>query len=125
MSKSDKLLKAIHDSEDIFEMATFRPDDIGIPVNVKLNILQPGDKKLQHGPRIKVMHISDKEKFSIILSSDDEEIEVVKGHKSFLKKKDEKILLEFIKKYKNAFLKFWFDPNMSVGELKDEMSKYE
>jgi hypothetical protein len=49
MSKSEKYLT----EEMIYEMATLGPKDHNLGVDIKLHILQLGDRTIQHGPRTK------------------------------------------------------------------------
>ena len=108
--------------EVIFEMANVDPRDHKFGVDVKLNILQPGDKKPSHGPRIKVFMNDIGDSFSISLNKDPEKIKVVAGE-SFLSVKKLKLLISKIKKYRMAFLDFWNNPSMTTRQLVDRMEE--
>jgi hypothetical protein len=98
-------------------MANVGPRDHKFGVDVKLHIYQPGDQKLQHGPRIKIFKSN--QDYSITLNSDPNKMFIV--GKSFLNNRENKIVLDNVRKYRSAFIKFWNDPNMTTEELRDLM----
>lgn len=101
----------------LFEMANIGPKTHKFGIDVKLNILQPGDRKISHGPRIKVFR-GDKD-FSITLNKDASKMKIV--GKSFLSPKETKTVLTKVSKYRNAFLNFWNNQQMTTDELREEM----
>ena len=122
MEKS--LIKALKNvTENVFGMANVpqRVYKLPIPQEVKFNILQPGDKKLSHAPRVKVFckDPNTGPNFSISLV---EEPSVVAGD-IFLSSRDLKLVLDHIKKYHEAYLKLWNNAGMDVDDLEAEMAK--
>ena len=92
-----------------------------LPHDVKFNILQPGDKKLSHAPRVKVFrnHLDGEFNFSVSL---DENPELVAGN-NFLNGVQLRLVLDHIKKYRTAYLMLWHDDAMDIDELRIEMDK--
>jgi len=69
MSNFKKILDILKE-DTIFEMATLSPKDHNLGVDIKLHILQPGDKQLSHGPIIKCLKSNNDKNFSISLNVD-------------------------------------------------------
>jgi hypothetical protein len=110
-----EFVEYLKEDENIFEMATLHPNEHKFGVNVKIHILQPGDKRLPHGPRLKIFSQKDVV-FIITLPKDVRDIRVI-GDTAKLKPKDVEILLDVASFYKEAFVTFWCNPLMSVSEL--------
>jgi hypothetical protein len=67
MNKFSKYL-----NEDyLYEMATLGPKDHKLGIDIKLHILQPGQHKLSHGPRVKCFKSGSDKDFSISLNEDE------------------------------------------------------
>lgn len=92
--------------------------------DIKFNVLQPGDKRIGHALRVKVFRRSPETgpNFSIRLSKDPLKIKVETGE-VFVSKSDLKLILDHLKKYREAYLKLWHDDGMDIDDLKDEMAK--
>jgi len=114
LSTMETFAEYLEKESHIFEMATLSPKEHKFGINVKIHILQPGDKKLPHGPRLKILK-NNTELFVITLPKIGEP-EII-GNTQELKKQDVSILLSTAKQYREAFVRFWFDSYMSVDEL--------
>lgn len=113
----------MNELHEIYEMATLHPKEHGIGVDVKLNILQPGDKKLPHEPRVKVIKKGVDTDFSIELNANADKMRSIGDYKDLMTTKEYNLLMTEVKRYREAFLAFWHDPTMSVTELQDLMKK--
>ena len=122
MLKANKLLDIIYDYEDIYEMANIPSRLHKFGVEVKLQVLQPGNKKIKHGVRVKILKDGEKD-FSVILDINPDKIRIVPKHKSFLKGKELRELIKNIKKYRIPLLMLWYDTRMDILELRDLMNK--
>ena len=98
----------------ILEFANLSSKEHNFGVDVRLHVMQPADKLLKHAPRVKVYKKGESGSFSISLTDNPKVIGTC-----FLSQKELNILLKNIKKYKNAFLEFWNDSDMSTNELTD------
>jgi hypothetical protein len=102
----------------ILEFANIGPSIHEFGVEVNLHLMQPDDKKLEHGPRIKVYIGSWKTgpNFTITLENNPRVIgkttDIVNG-------KELKILLKQVKKHRLAFIEFWNNSDMTVDKLKE------
>lgn len=87
--------------------------------SVKFNILQPGDLRLNHAPRLKVFMKNPRTgpNFSISLTKDP----VVVAGESFLSAKDLKLVLEHVAKYHEAYLALWNDDGLDIDDLREKM----
>jgi len=122
----DSILKAIDrivDANDVYSMANVPQKIYQLPLaqDVKFNILQPSDKKLSHGPRLKVFRGSPVSgpNFSISLTKTPK---VVAGE-SFLSTSELRMVLKHVEKYYAAYLKLWHDDGMDIYELRKEMDQ--
>jgi hypothetical protein len=106
----------------IYEMATLHPREHGFGLDVKLNILQPGDKKLPHEPRVKVLKKGHDADFSIMLSEDPDKMQLIDEYEGIISTKEYNKLFADVQKYRMPFLAFWRDSNMSVLELRELMA---
>ena len=97
----------------ILEFANMSPRMHNFGVDVKLHVFQPGYKQLNHGPRVKVFKTKDLS-FTITL---EKEPRVIGDYKGIVTKQELNKLIEKIKKYRNAFIQFWNDPDMDTDEL--------
>lgn len=111
------VIELINEIECLIEMSNIGPRTHRFGVDIKLNILQPGDRKIQHGPRVKIFRGSDE--YYITLNKDKSKMKV--GGNVFLNKKDANIVFKNVVKYRNDFLKFWNDKEMTSDELRDLM----
>ena len=66
--------KKIVDEAEIFEFANLGREGHGLGVNIDLRLLQPGDRKLPHGPRVRFYKKDPKNSFSITLDHNPEKI---------------------------------------------------
>jgi hypothetical protein len=119
-----ELLKQSIDKEDllILEFANLGPKLHKFGVDVNFHIMQPTDRKLQHGPRIKVYVSSwtSGDTFSITISNIPK---VIGEWKSVVSSKELKILLSNVKKYRVPLLEFWNTPSMTVDVLVEKMEE--
>lgn len=111
------------DEAEIFEFANLSPKEHGFDVDIKLRLLQPGDRKLPHGPRVRFFKKDPKVGFSITLDHNPEKIKLVSGHRPLVSRSDLNKLIRNVIKYREVFLKFWNDPGMTTGELRKIMYK--
>lgn len=109
--------------KDIFEMATLDPSDHGFGINIKLNILQPGDKKLPHEPCVKCFKRGAEHDFSIELNEEPAKMRLIGDYSEVITTKEFNKLFEAVKKYRIPFLNMWFDSQMGFGELREQMAK--
>jgi len=109
----------IKEEELILEFATIGPKSHKFGVDVKLHIMQPGDKKLQHAPRVKIIKKGVNGDMSIRIDNQ----EVIGDYTKFMTSKELKIIKSKIVHYKNAFLNFWNDPDMDSDEFLDMFSQ--
>lgn len=127
MSKVNKILGLLEDDyENIYEMANIPPSVHNFGINVKLNVIQPGNKKIKHGPRIKIFKRVPSDGFAIILNKEKNKIRLDPDNKKesiFLKGKELRLLITNIKKYRTPLLKLWNDPGMDIIELRRLMDK--
>jgi hypothetical protein len=109
------------ETELILEFANMTPTDHRFGVDVRLHVMQPGDNEhLQHGPRVKVFKTKPGPDFTITL----EEIpRVIGDYTKVIPERDKNILLDKIRIYRTAFLKFWNDSGMAISELKEIMDE--
>lgn len=114
MSKFEKYL--LEQENQILEFANMGSGMHNFGVDVKLHVMQPADKELVHAPRIKIIKKGVAGSFSISLTKDPI---VIGKYKDFVTTKELNILIAKIKHYKDAFLSFWYDPNMDTDELLD------
>lgn len=114
MTKFEKYL--LEQENQILEFANMGSNMHNFGVDVRLHIMQPADKELVYAPRVKIMKKGVSGSFSITLTK---EPMVIGQYKNFVTTKELNVLLDKIKTYKDAFLTFWYDPNMDTNELKD------
>lgn len=89
-------------------------------VDVRLHIMQPADKQLQHAPRVKIYRKGVSGSFSISITDNPK---VIGDWNDYVSKSELNILITKIKHYKDAFLEFWNDPDMDIYELEDLFSQ--
>lgn len=107
----------------IYEMSTVGPKVHRFGIDIKLHILQPGDKQLPHGPRVKCIKRENNSNFSITLNENADKMECIGDYKELLSTKEFNLLFEKIKKYRIPFLNIWYDPIFDQDELRDQMDK--
>jgi len=109
--------------EIIMNMANIDPRSHKLGVNLKMHILQPGNKKIQHGPRVKFFKKGlEFSGFSISLNEDVEKIKFISGsYKLLINATELNSLIEKIQKYRIPLLNMWNDPDMTQDELLDQM----
>lgn len=119
MILEDELVRSGHLPlvEPIDEMANIGPKSHRFGVDVKLHLLQPGTRKLSHGPRVKVFRGTDE--FVITLNTDPDKMRIIGT--SFLNSQETKRVFRNVVKFRSAFLQFWNDPKMDTDELHDLM----
>lgn len=106
----------------IFEMATISPKAHRLGVDLKMHILQPGKKKLSHGPRVKFFKQTKGDSFSISVSKEPNRIKLVAGSiKELISEGELNDLIKKIRKYRIPLLNMWHDPGMSQDDLVDQM----
>jgi hypothetical protein len=117
-----KLLEEFVNQTDMLveEFSNASPDEHGWGIDVKFHIMQPSDKRLQHGARIKVFRQSwaSGDNFTITIS---DEPQVIGDYSKVVTTKELNVLLFKVKKYRSALLSFWNNPNMSMSELRTAM----
>lgn len=109
---------------ELMNMMNVNAKTLGLDVDCSIRFMQPG-KELKHGKRIYVFKVIEKRikhDFYISLSTDPSQIGIIDGCQSFLTAEDTAKLIEFIIKYRSAFLKFYFDMYMDLDELLDLMA---
>lgn len=116
-----ELLSISEEDNLILEFANFEPEEHKLGSNLKMHIMQPGDKKLQHGPRIKLFN--NESDFTITISSDINKIKVIGNYANLISDSTLKKIKTNAVKYSSAFLKFWNDPLMTTKALLREMKK--
>ena len=109
--------------EVIMDMANIGPRSHKFGVNLKMHILQPGNKKIQHGPRVKFFKKGlEFSGFSISLNEDSSKIKFISGsYKTLINTTELNSLIEKIQKYRIPLLNMWNDPDMTQDELLDQM----
>jgi hypothetical protein len=70
-----ELLSITEEDNLILEFANFEPEEHKLGTDLKMHIMQPGDKKLKHGPRIKLFN--NEHDFTISISNDINKIKVI------------------------------------------------
>jgi hypothetical protein len=120
MNNFDKTLNNL--TEDFLcEMASFSPKQHGFGVDIKINIMQPADKYLPHGPRVKCYKSGINGDFSISLNIDPDKIKVMEGdYTKFLSTKEVNLLIKKIIKYRIVLLNLWLNPRMTGTDAEDE-----
>jgi len=107
----------LSEESHIHEMANIDPRTHKFGIDAKIHILQPGDKKLSHGPRLKIFkrkNIS----FVITLPKSINDIGII-GDTGFLNLKEVNTFIDIAKHYKEAFVSFWCNDSMTTDELMD------
>ncbi len=109
--------------EVIMDMANIGPRSHKFGVNLKMHILQPGNKKIQYGPRVKFFKKGlEFSGFSISLNEDGSKIKFISGsYKTLINTTELNSLIERIQKYRIPLLNMWNDPDMTQDELLDQM----
>lgn len=102
----------------LVEMANVPKRVHGLDVDVKFNLLQPGKRFGQHAERVKVF--CGTQEFTVDLREDPEDIRHRHGE-IFLSKKEFDDVVACIKKYRLAFIVFWYSPQMDLDELESLM----
>lgn len=121
MNIIEELLKEYtNDDVLIEEFANIAPETHKFGVDVRFHLMQPNDKKLQHGPRLKVYKISWLKGENFTISISDNPI-VIGNWKQVVTKKELNILLDKVKKYKVALLNFWYDPSKTTYDFEKQM----
>lgn len=111
--------------QPIYEMVNVAPEDHGFGVNLKMHILQPGDKWTGHGPRVKFFrHNSKTDCILISLHPDASRIAIVaRGKDAPATGREENILLAKVKQYRVPLWNMYHDPDMTQRELLLEMGE--
>lgn len=108
----------------LLEMANLGPEDHEMGVDVKIHMLQPGAMQLPHGPRAKFFRLSKDVNFSINIQSDPSKMGVVEGDPDkIIPRGSLPVVLESLRKYRFAYLFFWFDSRMTRSELTKLMKR--
>lgn len=127
-SEDEKIFKPFGDKTDdfLFEMANVPKRIHRLPMDIKLQVAQPGDKEYRHAPRVKVFRHRDDEPeaFSIHLNLDATKIGIQEGIFSGLISSGQfNQLIDFIKEYRVPLLNLWYRPGADIMELRDEMDE--
>lgn len=124
MSRARDVIKRLAHVDQVYEMANVPHRVYKLPIaqDIKFNVLQPGDKQIQHAPRVKVFRGNPETgpNFSIRLSAKESEIAYEVGT-VFVTTKELALIIEHIKKYRAAYLKLWHDTGMDIDDLSNEM----
>lgn len=103
----------------ILEFANLGPKKHKFNVDLAMHIMQPTDKKLKHGPRVKFFQMKKPtQNFSITIG---DEPRVIGDWRKLISQKELTILLENVLKFKIPLLNFWYNPNMLVDDLEEQM----
>lgn len=105
------------------DMANISPDEHHFGINVTLNVMQPGERKYKHGPRIKVYSQDPDTNFSLAINKTSDEVEVIGDPATVMRRRDLPRLVSSVKKYRYAFLLFWYDRTMSTSGLQKLMRR--
>lgn len=112
-------IKIEKENDLILEFANIGPHKHKFNVNLAMHIMQPTDKKLKHGPRVKFFQIKNpNQNFTITIN---DEPRVIGNWKELISQKELNILLENVFKFKIPLLNFWYNPYMLVDELEEQM----
>lgn len=104
-------------------MANLGPEDHNFGVDVKLNLLQPGDRPFAHGPRVKVFREDPQINFSISLNPNPKKMKVIANPDPVIRGRNLAVLLRKVQKYRFAFLLFWYTQGMTISELHGLMQR--
>ncbi len=107
----------LKEESHLIEMTNIGPKQHKFGIDVKIHILQPAEKELSHGPRLKIFKKKDRS-FIITLPKNIKNLKI-KGDTSIVKKTELKTLINIAKHYKEAFVSFWCNDDMSGDELMD------
>ena len=100
----------------ILEFANIGPKKHKFGVSINMHIMQPDDKKLKHGPRIKFF--DNNSNFSISISDTPK---VIGKWKELVSEHELNVLVENVIKFKIPFLNFWYNSKMLVDDLEEQM----
>jgi hypothetical protein len=114
------ILSVLKEDDMILEFANLDPTMHQMDVDIVLHIMQPGDKQLKHGPRLKFFKKGSSETFSITVSNNPK---IIGNWKELVSKRELNVLIENTKRFKVPFLNFWYDSMMTVGELIEQIHK--
>ena len=126
MSNFKKILNSIkeYDADTIFEMANVSEKYHKLGINIKLNVIQPTDKKIKHGPRVKCFNNSSSKNFSISLDEDPTKMKLMAGdYKDLIDTKEFNILLNYLKKYRIPYLNLWYNWKLDVDDLMNQIDQ--
>ncbi len=108
----------------VFEMANIPRRVHGLPMDIKLNVLQPGDRRYPHGPRVKVFRRTPEEPaaFVVRLSRNAQQIDIIEGaFGALINRSQFNQLLSFVRKYRTPLLNLWNNTGMDVDEFEAQM----
>lgn len=123
MSKFMDILEALdieRENDLILEFANIEPYEHNLGIDVVMHIMQPGDKKLKHGPRAKFFSHGSKEEFCVSIN---DHPKFIGNYRALISERDANKLLQEIVIFKIPFLNFWYDSRMTTGMLAKEMSQ--
>lgn len=102
----------------IFEMANIPSRVHKLKIDVKFNVLQPGNKVLNHDPRIKVFQKMDLYNCYYINLKGEITIDHI-PKKEFLSTKQLKKIIKHFEINQDAYLKLWHTTAMTVDEFEE------
>lgn len=109
--------------ENLFEMANINPTTHQFGIDIKLNVMQPGNIKLSHGPRVKCFTNNSDQDFSIALNVDAEKMFLVGDYHGLITTKEFNRLFALVTKYRIPFLNMWYNPKMDSYEWKQQVDE--
>jgi hypothetical protein len=102
----------------ILEFANIAPSEHKFGINLGFHVMQPGDKKLKHGPRAKFFAKGHETEFCITISDNPK---VVGKWSELVTQSELNKLIANIKRFKVPLLNFWYDSKMYSKDLVDQM----
>ena len=101
LKMSEIIKQVLSNIENLFEMTNIPYEIHKIKQGIKLNVLQPGDTEIPHGPRVKVFKGNIQNNYYVDLNEDVNKIKIRHYPKDlFLSKKEEDEMLAHIKEFR-------------------------
>lgn len=105
----------LEENELILEFANLEPEEHNFGSNLKMHVMQPGDRKLQHGPRVKFFN--NEHEFSVSISKNLDDIKVIGDYTKLITTRELNKIRINVHKYHIPLLTFWNDPKMTTKAL--------